>query len=77
VTTCDILDLQVYHDNELGDIFFVDQKQHHHATKAKARDITIMSPQVSDEDQKRLAADIAVDIAINQGHNAVGIRRDI
>lgn len=78
VTTCDILNLQVFFDPVLDRyVDFVDQKQNWHSQKPKAADIVIMSPDVSDEDQQRLQEDIAVDIAINLGYNAVGIRRDI
>lgn len=66
-----------YYDEQTNSIIaFTDTRQQQHASKCRARDIKINS-NVHTEDRKRLCEDIAVDIAINQGYNPVGIRRTI
>ena len=66
-----------FHDEKTDRIIaFTDTRQNNHADKCKSRDIEINS-NVSPEDRQRLREDIAVDIALNQGHNPVGIRKDI
>lgn len=69
--------LQVFDSEEYGHVMFVDINQHHHATKPKAKDITIMSPQFDEQQQAQLREDIAVDIALSLGYPEVGIRKNI
>jgi len=55
---------------------YTDAKEQVYSAKCRTADIKLITT-VPKAEAKRIREDIAVDIAINQGYNAVGIRRNI
>lgn len=55
---------------------YTDAREQVYSSKCRTADITLVTA-VPKSESKRIREDIAVDIAINQGYNPVGIRRNI